>query len=462
MSWTFELGYAMEENIGPGGLAEADIAQVEEAVAKSLKNLETGRESGEPFFLKLPYDREPAERCASWAATARERFDNFVLLGIGGSALGPRAIMDALRHPFHNLVDNAQRGGMRLFVCDNVDPTQLSGILDVVDLERTVFNVVSKSGGTAETAAPFMIIHKMLEERFGPDGLKERIVLTTDPEKGELRRASQQEGFKAFDIPPLVGGRYSVLTPVGLLPAAALGLNPVELLEGAAWADEKFRTEDVRDNPAALLATISYIFHVRKNRNILVMMPYHNGLLTLAEWFQQLWAESLGKQYDLDGGEIFAGSTPVRALGATDQHSQLQLYMEGPPDKLVVFLRVDDPGPDVTIPDAYSDREVLSYLGGHTLGELIRAEQEASAAALAKAGRPNITISLDKLDARALGAMFFLFEIATVIAGDLYRVNPFDQPGVEMGKRLTYGMMGRKGFERQSTVPKKPWRLRQE
>ncbi len=462
MGWSVDFGYVMEENIGSGGLSRENLSGMEESLRNILEKLENARRAADPAFLSLPYAEEPARVCAEWAGKARKNFDTMVLLGIGGSALGPRAIRDTLRHPYHNMLESGKRDGMKLFVCDNVDPSMFKGILDVVDLDKTIFNVISKSGGTAEAMAAYMAVHTMLEERFGASGMKDRIVVTTDPEKGELRRASREEGLEAFDIPPGVGGRYSVLTPVGLLPAAAMGIDPEELLEGARLADEFCRRTEPDENPAAMLAAVSYAYHIQKNRNVLVMMPYHNGLLTFAEWFQQLWAESLGKRYDREGNEVFSGSTPVRALGATDQHSQLQLYMEGPQDKLIIFLRVEEQGDDVSIPEIYNDRDALSYLGGHSLGELLLAEHRATAAALAKEGGPSITISLDRMNARTLGALFFMFEIATFVAGELYNVNPFDQPGVELGKKLTYGMMGRKGYEMEDTEPSNPWRLRQD
>ena len=462
MGWTFDSGFCLKENIGSGGLEKEDLNSAAAALKKSLKKIKEGREKGEFGFLKLPHLQICAERSRDWAKATRDEFDDFVLLGIGGSALGPRAIVDVLRHPLHNHLPRSERFGKRVFVCDNVDPLKLAAILDVVDLEKTVFNVVSKSGSTAEALAPFMIVHRLLTEKIGQAAPSKQIILTTDPENGELRRLVNEEGYVSFEIPPSVGGRYSVMSNVGLLTAAAAGVDPVELLHGAAWAEESCLSEDFEENPAALIAALAYTFHKEKNRNILVMMPYHSGLLTFAEWFQQLWAESLGKKKDIDGNDVHAGATPVRALGSTDQHSQLQLYMEGPQDKFIIFIKVENPGVKLQIPSIYTDRESLSYLGGHTLGELMRAEQAATAAALAKNGRPNLTITLDRMDTRTLGALFQLFEIATVLAGDLYRVNPFDQPGVELGKKLTYGMMGRKGFEPENVEPEHTWRFRQE
>lgn len=461
MGWTFEYGYCLEKNIGENGLLEEEISQIEDVVKASLNKLEDGHSTGDPGFLALPYTSDAAKKCHRWAIEAREKFDTFVLLGIGGSALGPRAIVDILRHPFHNLLADGHRIGMRMFVYDNVDPVVFGGLLDVIDLKRTVFNVVSKSGGTAESIAPFLVIRRMLEDKLGASA-KEHIVVTTDPEKGELRKLCRQEGFESFDVPASVGGRYSVLSSVGLLPAAASGVGPEALLHGARWADEQCRNPNIRENPAAMIAMLAYLFHVRRHRNILVMMPYKNGLLTFAEWFQQIWAESLGKRFDIDGKEVFAGSTPVRALGATDQHSQLQMYMEGPQDKFIIFLRVEKAAQVIQIPNFYPDYEPFAYLSGHTIGELLRLEHRATAAALARCGRPNITISLDKTDTCTLGALFHLFETATAIAGDLYRVNPYDQPGVELGKKLTYGMIGREGCQAEETTPKYPWDFRRD
>lgn len=457
MDWSLDYSFMLSENIGSNGLAPKEIEEARTQARGIFRSILMGREKGEPLFLELPYYRDMADRVIGWAKEAREKFDTFVLLGIGGSALGPRAIIDSLRHPFQAL---QPRGGMRVFICDNVDPRSLGAILDVVDLDKTVFNVISKSGGTAEVLSLFMIVRERLIRAFGEKGCREKVVFTTDPEKGPLRKIAKEEGYRAFEAPPGVGGRYSVLTPVGLLPAAAAGIDVRELLSGAEQVDHGCRSAEMLDNPAVLLAAAAHAFHTKKNRNILVMMPYSNGLLTLAEWFQQLWAESLGKLHDVDGREVRAGSTPVRALGATDQHSQLQLYMEGPDDKLITFLRVEKPGQDIKIPAAYPDMDDFEYLGGHSLGELLNAEQEASAAALARNGRPNMTLKIDTLNAETVGGLFYFMELTTAIAGGLYRINPYDQPGVELGKKLTYGMMGKKGAAKQDTKPKSPGEIR--
>ncbi|MGA9754585.1 MAG: hypothetical protein WBV23_05530, partial [Desulfobaccales bacterium] len=231
------------------------------------------------------------------------------------------------------------------------------------------------------------------------------------------------------------------------LPAFLAGIDVEELLAGARFMDQRLNDADPDRNPAYRLAALFYLYATAKARPILVFMPYASTLAGMADWFGQLWAESLGKQRDLQGNPVHAGSTPVRALGATDQHSQLQLYMEGPPDKLITFLTVGKFKNHLEIPDLYPDQEALSYLAGHSLNELLRVEQQATAFNLMKAGRPNLTLNLPEINPFTIGQLIYLLEVVTVAAASLFGVNAFDQPGVEGGKQTTYGLMGRPGFE---------------
>ena len=264
---------------------------------------------------------------------------------------------------------------------------------------------------------------------------------------GALRQVVYDEGFRALAVPAGVGGRFSVLTAVGLFPAAVAGVKIDELLAGAAWMDERCKEASLWRNPAQLLATLLYLADTRHRRNIVVIMPYSDRLTGLAAWFAQLWAESLGKAQTLDGTPAHTGQTPIAAIGATDQHSQLQLYTEGPPDKVIMLLRVEDHGRELSIPAAYTDLDSLGYLGGTGLGQLLNLEQRATEMALVKQQRPVITLTVPQINAFTLGQLFYLFEAAVVFAGALYRVNPLDQPGVQESKRLTYGQVGRPGFE---------------
>jgi glucose-6-phosphate isomerase len=332
-------------------------------------------------------------------------------------------------------------------VADNVDPEGIGALLSLVDQRRAAFNVISKSGSTAETMSQFMIVYDQLRRSLGKSGLKDHLVITTDPQEGILRELSQELDIPAFDVPPGVGGRFSVLTPVGLLPLAVAGVNVAELLRGAALAAEDCARPNLWANPAYLFAALTFLLRERKGRSILVMMPYADALAETADWFNQLWAESLGKKNSTDGRVVMAGQTPVKAVGATDQHSQLQLYMEGPQDKVVVFIAPETYRQDIRIPTVFKDRPSLAYLGGRTLSELILAEQAGTARALAGAGRPNMTLRIPKITPASVGYFLFMMEVATVASGYLYGVDPLDQPGVEASKKYTYGLMGRPGYE---------------
>jgi glucose-6-phosphate isomerase len=406
------------------------------------------REAGELAFFDLPYEQRMVEEITSFADGMGQAFDTVVVLGIGGSALGTIALQNALLRPHWNeLSDEAREWFPRLYVLDNVDPTTVGPLLDRLDPRRTLYNVVSKSGTTAETMAQFMIVRERLRQAIDADGYRGHLIFTTDPERGVLRRIADAEGIATLAVPPGVGGRFSVLSAVGLLPAALAGIDIAALLAGAAAMDERCRTDDLLANPAALFAGLQHEADTQAGAPIHVMMAYSDRLYSMADWFRQMWAESLGKRVDRAGAEVSRGPTPVKALGATDQHSQVQLYMEGPFDKTVTLLTARGTSADLAIPRVYQDVDELGYLGGRTLGELLDAERQATSAALAAAGRMNMTIELPRIDAHSIGQLFMMLQIATVYAGAFYDVDPLDQPGVELGKQLTYALMGRAGYD---------------
>ena len=444
---SLDINNCMTEFVGDQGLSASDLEGLAPRLAETHTELAEARRSGRMAFLNLPYQAEMLAAVRRVSKPLLEWCWDFVVLGIGGSALGARALHQALCHPQYNRFNMARRHHRpALWVLDNIDPDNFHGMLDGLELRRTAFNVISKSGSTAETLAQFLFAYNLLKGRFGEAKARERFVVTTDPEKGNLRRLVAQEGFPSLSVPPLVGGRYSVLTPVGLLPAAMVGIDLEELLAGARFMDQRLQSPEYQHNPAYCLAALYYLFAL-KARNILVIMPYASALTGMADWFCQLWAESLGKKQDLQGREVLTGTTPVKAVGATDQHSQLQLYMEGPQDKLITFLEVGNFQHKLEVPDIFPDIEGLHYLGGHSLNELLSAEQKATAFNLAKADRPNLTLRLPEINAFTIGQLIFLLEVVTVAAGSLLRINPLDQPGVEGGKQTAYGLMGRPGFE---------------
>src|SRR5438105_4824745 len=427
-----------------------DVARFERAAARFHDvhaEIQRQRSAGELGWLDLPYEKDTVAHIKAYADGVGQANDTVVVLGIGGSALGPSALHNALNKPFWNVLDDAARDEYpRLYVLDNIDPTTIGPFLERIDLRRTLFNVVSKSGATAETMAQFLIVLERLRQTFeDDDAYRRHLIFTTDPNKGVLREIANAENIPSFPIPESVGGRFSVLSAVGLLPAALVGIDIEALLDGARVMDKRCKTDVLKENPAGIYATLQYLADEDLGARMHVMMAYSDRLYGCADWFRQLWAESLGKRKNRAGMDVFRGPTPVKALGTTDQHSQVQLYIEGHFDKTITFLTSDEASEDIQIPRAYDNIAALAYLGGHTLGELFRTERVATARALADQGRMNMTLELPRIDARSIGEFFMHLEIATAYAGVLYDVNAFDQPGVEHGKDLTYALMGRTG-----------------
>jgi len=428
-----------------GGITESEWRDIASRFEDAHRGVADEHASGTLGFLDLPDDRALHQQTLDYVSRVKVRageLTDVVVLGIGGSALGPIALRTSLRPPQWNLLDDAARGGEpRLHVLDNVDPANISALLGRLDLRRSLFVVISKSGGTAETMAQYLVVRARLNEVLGEAGARERLVFVTDPQKGALRTIARNEKIAALEIPANVGGRFSVLTPVGVLPAALIGIDTAGLLAGAADMRTRCASKVLGDNIAGTWAALQYLADTRHGRPIQVLMPYSDALRDMADWFVQLWAESLGKHRV--PGDAGVGPTPLGALGATDQHSKVQLFMEGPGDKTVTFIGVEEGKVDVTIPRLHADVPELAYLGGHQLGELLDIERRATAGALARRGRPNMTLTLERVDPFHVGALLMFLELATAYAGRLYGVNAFDQPGVELGKQFTYAMLGR-------------------
>lgn len=425
--------------IGDRGIGKDDFKNSKEEIKRAVQKIS----SEELRFRKLPY--EDYSDVIEYGRYIRDNFESFLLLGIGGSALGPKALFKATCHAFHNGLPKDVRKAPKCYFEDNVDPDRISDLLDVLDLSTTCINVISKSGKTIETLSQMMIIIKKLQE-VKPDSWTENLVFTTDKENGILLDIAKKYNIKTFYIPSEVGGRFSIFTPVGILAGAVCGCNIEKVLAGARHMNERCLERDYTKNPAFMYAILQYIA-MQKGKNISVMMPYTDNLKFVTDWFSQLWAESLGKKIDNDGNIVNVGQTPVRALGSVDQHSQLQLYMEGPYDKVITLIKVKKHRKKVVIPKVFEDVEDIQFLAGQTLNKLINSELEAVAYALTDNDRPNIVIKMANINEESVGQLFMMLEVATVFAGYLLNINPFDQPGVEHGKISTYALMGKEGFE---------------
>jgi len=426
------------------GISQKQVDEMKDVVKKAHQSIEKQYEDNKLGFIDLPdKQKEVVDEIIDYAEKNRDRFENFVILGIGGSALGSIALQTALKEPYHNL---NKEDTPNIFIPDNVDPERFENLLDTLDLEKTVFNVISKSGSTAETMSLFLIARKAVKEAVGQENIGDHFVATTSKDSGYLRIIAQREGFKMFYIPDNVGGRFSVLTPVGLVYAAFAGIDIKELLAGAAYMKEICATDKLWDNPAYLSGVLQYLAY-QQGKKMSVMMPYSHALKDLADWFRQLWAESLGKEETREGKVINAGPTPIKALGATDQHSQAQLYMEGPYDKVINFIEVEEFHTDIEIPEIYQDIEGVSYLKNKSLAQLLDTEKKATELALTKRSRLNNTIIVPEVNEFTIGQLFYLFELETALVGELFDINAYNQPGVELGKHYTYGVFGRKGYE---------------
>ena len=397
-------------------------------------------------WMNLGYSEETAWYVKEYAALVRNRFDNILVLGIGGSALGGMAVTEALLKPYWNLLTPEQRGNYpRIFFLDNIDPDTMTALFDMLDWKKTLVNVITKSGDTAETMSQFLIVKDRLEKELGDD-YRKNIVATTDQRTGILRQISEQEGYKTFVVPDDVGGRFSVFSAVGLLPFALVGLDIDEITNGIKDMDLALKNTDINENIAAQNALIHYLMDTKLNKNLSVMMPYSSRLKYVSDWYVQLWAESLGKNENLNGEHVHIGPTPIKALGATDQHSQIQLYNEGPNDKVITFIRVGEFDNTLEIPKIF-EYTGIGYLGGKTINSLMNAEADSTKVSLSDYARPTVTITLPKIDGYNVAQLLYMLEVQTAIAGELYNINTFIQPGVEQAKNYTYALMGRVGYE---------------
>lgn len=403
----------------------------------------------------LPTNTELADELMKRAKELKGQYDNLVVLGIGGSALGNIALQTALNPYMYNLDEKIRNGWPRLFVLDNVDPAQISSFVNWLGdgLKRTLFNVISKSGRTAETTAQFLYIKDKLATKCPGESLEDHIIVTTENNKEEkekndntLYKIAKKLKLPMFEFPEDVGGRFSVLSVVGLFSAAMCGIEIDQLLAGARHMHKRVSCKKFKENPAAVNTAINYHFYKHGKKNS-VIMPYAYALKDMADWYRQLWAESLGKKLDLDEREVWVGPTPIKALGVTDQHSQVQLYREGPNDKLFTFLKVDNFDDDIQIGPSPKWATELGFLAGKDLSFLLNNEKKATEYALIESNRPNLTVIFDKVNAYTIGQFIYLYEVTTSFMGALLDIDTYNQPAVDLGKEATFALMGKEGYE---------------
>ncbi len=375
-------------------------------------------------FLNLP-DDDTLNKIESYTLTQKTKYNKIIVLGIGGSALGTSFLKQSLTHLFKPTHPTLE-------ILDNIDPTLIKELTETLDLKTTLFIVVSKSGTTPETISQYFYFQSLIKKANLTE--KEHFIFITDKEKGFLNKINKNKEITTFTIPKNTGGRFSILTPVSLVPSSFININIRNLIKGAE-KQIKTITQTDTNNTSFLLATISYLLY-KKHKTINTLMPYSQKLIKFTEWYKQLLSESIGKKYDNEENKVNIGITPLNTVGATDQHSILQLFNEGPNDKLITLIKIKETNNDIEIPMPY-DEEELNYLKNTTFKKLLDTEMKGVEEALTKNGRPNITITLEKLDEENLGELIILFETMIAYLGEFFNINAFNQPGVELSKQIT-------------------------
>ncbi|MBI4975511.1 glucose-6-phosphate isomerase [Candidatus Peregrinibacteria bacterium] len=406
------------------GLSEEDLK--EPNLKKILERIHNRKQG----FYKIIDDAKQIKAINLFAA--KNKFKDIVVLGIGGSAMGASFLQQSLKHLFEN--ELSKNTFPRLHVLDNIDPVLMREIEDILDYKKTLFIVITKSGETMETLSQYLYFREKCEKKKLK--IKDHFVFITDPKKGLIRKISNEEKIKCFDIPESVGGRFSVLTPVGLLPARLIGINIEKILAGAKKMRKIFLSENVKENLPFRLAKIEYILG-RKGKTTIVLMPYAQKLIRLADWYRQLLAESIGKKFNNRGEEVYTGLTPINALGVTDQHSQLQLYSEGPNDKLIIFMEILNQMNSAKIPNPKKTEPETEVFKNTSFNKLMKAEKKATEESLTTNNRPNITVKIEIINEETIGELTIFFEASIAFLGELYNINAFNQPGVELSKKLT-------------------------
>lgn len=429
----FKINYSgvMSSAIGDGnGLTDREVKYYAESFESIYKDFIIDKNNY--GFVKILDDPDVIKKSRDFYNN-NKHFKNIVVLGIGGSALGLKAILNL--YSFSKIERN-------FYILDNIDPSYLKHIFEKIDLSQSLFFVISKSGETVETLSQFLYAYSVVKKNnLDP---KKHFIFITDPEKGFLRDISKKEGIITFDVPKDLGGRFSVLSYVGLLPAFFIGEDISEIIEGTKVIDKNFLE-------TCLFSNILYLLNVRRGKSNVVFFHYGDRLEKFCQWFSQLWAESLGKKFGNNGEILMTGQTPIVAKGVTDQHSQLQLYLEGPKDKVIIMIKSNDKV-NLNIPEVFTEYDSVKYLSGKSFDILFDAEFKGTYGALIKESVPTISIEIEELNLKTLGALFYFFELATAYSGKLYNINPFDQPGVEIGKRIAFSILGKSGYNEELLI----------
>lgn len=433
----------LDDSLVRSFVGDHEIEQLEPFVKGAHEMLHGRSGTGSDFlgWVDLPfnYDREEFARIKEAARRIRSDSDALIVIGIGGSYLGARSALEMLNHTFYNQLPKEKRNGPEIyFVGHHLSPVYTAHLLELLEDKEISVNVISKSGTTTEPAVAFRIIKEMMEKRYGKEGARRRIYVTTDRSRGALKKLAEGEGYETFTVPDDVGGRYSVLTAVGLLPIAAGGVDIEAIMAGARDAAEAFRNPDLAENPPARYAALRNILY-NKGKTVELLVTYEPSFISFAEWWKQLFGESEGKDHK--------GIFPASVGFTTDLHSMGQYIQEGLRNLFETVVAVDKPWLDLSVPEDPDNLDGLNYLAGKTMDYVNKKAFEGTLLAHVDGGVPNLVVRIPEMSPYTYGQLVYFFEKACGISGYLLGVNPFDQPGVEAYKRNMFALLGKPGFE---------------
>jgi glucose-6-phosphate isomerase len=447
MTLTLDFTNCLAEAIGAThGLTKSEVETLVAKFPKHHEGIEELRANGESAFFELPY--QDTADLKAMIKKHQGKWSDLVVVASGGSAIAPRTVLAALGHAAHNVLDAKPRGGApRIHILDNADPVAATQLLDALDLKKTLFNVISRSGLSAETDALFQWVADLLRKKVGKGALSAQIVLTTDREKGPLADIAKLEKIDVLHHPANLAGRYALLGSAGLFAAGMAGIDTAALLAGAADMDKRCRHGDPYRNPAYMHALTHYLLTRKRRKTMHAVFGFSNRLHAIGLWYYHLCAVSLGKMLNRKGKAVHVGPSPVAALGSFDLHGQQQLFAEGPFDKVVTFINARSHGASAVAPQLWPKVEPLAWLKDASFETILERGYIGCEQSLTASGRPNMTITVDTIDAAHIGGLIYMFALSTAMSAELYGIDPFDAPGVEQGKQATYAQFGRPGFE---------------
>jgi glucose-6-phosphate isomerase len=439
-----DYNYITNYFIGDEGISKSEIDNTLDILKKASDNFWSKKGKGNDFlgFIDLPdYDEKEIDNIIKTAQDFSKKIDSLIILGIGGSYLGAKALFDALKSNYYNELSKEKRKFPKIyFEGNNLDADSINNLFELLEEKKEKFGVIviSKSGTTIETAVVFRLFQQRIKELYG-NKHNEYIIAITDEKKGKLKEISDKEGYKTFVIPDNVGGRYSVLTPVGLLPAAMFGVDIKKLLEGAKLMKNIVSTENLYNNPAYMYAVLQYLMY-KKGKNVSIMAMWSKSIESLGFWYDQLSAESLGKNG--------IGRIPITIVNTRDLHSRGQEIQEGPRNTVVTNVFIEKSNKDILFPYDKENIDSLNYLENKSINSMLKCAFEGTNFAYLKENRPTIDIILPELNEYTIGQFFYMLEVATVIEGYLFDINPLDQPGVEAYKKFMFANLGREDMKK--------------